>query len=398
VLTLLSIFVESEHSRRALAALLVFALIHAVGTVGYLLIGGPATTVIDALYMTFISVATIGYAEVVDLSASPAGRVFTMVIALLGIGTMTFLFSTVTAFVLETNQSSSYRRRRMQARIARLDGHYIVCGAGRIGGHVVAELQAGRQTWVALDTDPAALAGAEVVLFCVKSRDTDTGGRALAPLLRPDAVLVSLQNGVDNPVRLRAASGRDTLAAAVYVACSMSGPGEVRHAGRGDLILGPVPGASGASGLAQAQRVAALFERAGVPCPVVPDARPALWEKLVMNCVFNAISALGRARYARLVADAGARALMAEVVAECVAVAGSEGVPLPPTERLVADALRLGAAMADATSSMAQDLAAGRPTEIDALNGLVVRLGEAAGVPVAVNRALSTLVRLAEAG
>ena len=157
MLTLLSIFVESEHSRRALAALLVFALIHAVGTVGYLLIGGPATTVIDALYMTFISVATIGYAEVVDLSASPAGRVFTMVIALLGIGTMTFLFSTVTAFVLETNQSSSYRRRRMQARIARLDGHYIVCGAGRIGGHVVAELQAGRQTWVALDTDPAAL-------------------------------------------------------------------------------------------------------------------------------------------------------------------------------------------------------------------------------------------------
>ena len=262
-------------------------------------------------------------------------------------------------------------------------------------------LHAGGQRQVApvtADTDPAALAGAEVVLFCVKSRDTDTGGRALAPLLHPDAVLVSLQNGVDNPVRLRMASGRDTLAAAVYVACSMSAPGEVRHAGRGDLILGPVPGASGATGLAQAQRVAALFERAGVPCPVVPDARPALWEKLVMNCVFNAISALGRARYARLVADAGARALMAEVVAECVAVAGSEGVPLPPTERLVADALRLGAAMADATSSMAQDLAAGRPTEIDALNGLVVRLGEAAGVPVAVNRALSTLVRLAEAG
>lgn len=158
MLTLLSIFVESEHSRRALAALLVFALIHVVGTVGYLLIGGPATTVIDALYMTFITVATIGYAEVVDLGASPAGRVFTMLIALLGIGTMTFLFSTVTAFVLETNQNSSYRRRRMQARIAQLDGHYIVCGAGRIGGHVVAELQTGRQTWVAVDTDPAALA------------------------------------------------------------------------------------------------------------------------------------------------------------------------------------------------------------------------------------------------
>lgn len=262
-------------------------------------------------------------------------------------------------------------------------------------------LHAGGQRRVAAvsaDTEPAALAHAEVVLFCVKSRDTDTGGRALAPLLRPDAVLVSLQNGVDNPLRLRAAAGRDALAAAVYVACSMSAPGEVRHAGRGDLILGPVPGASGASGPVEAQRVAALFERAGVPCPVVPDARPALWEKLVMNCVFNALSALGRSRYARLVADAGARALMAEVVAECVAVAGSEGVPLPPAEQLVADAIRLGTAMSGATSSMAQDLAAGRPTEIDALNGLVVRLGEAAGVPVPVNRALSTLVRLAQAG
>lgn len=290
------------------------------------------------------------------------------------------------------------------ARLALAGAPVTLIGRGphveAIRAHGLILEQGGMRTTVpvAADTDPAAVANADLVLFCVKSRDTDTGGRALAPLLRPGAVLVSLQNGVDNPVRLRAASGRDALAAAVYVACSMAAPGEVRHAGRGDLILGPVPGASGASGLAQAQRVAALFERAGVPCPVVPDARPALWEKLVMNCVFNAISALGRSRYARLVADAGARALMAEVVAECVAVAGSEGVPLPPSERLVADALRLGAAMADATSSMAQDLAAGRPTEIDALNGLVVRLGEAAGVPVAVNRALSTLVRLAEAG
>jgi 2-dehydropantoate 2-reductase len=201
--------------------------------------------------------------------------------------------------------------------------------------------------------------------------------------------------------RIRTAAGFDALAAVVYVACSMAGPGHVRHAGRGDLVLGALrDGSEGPDGVcdeATVARVAAVFERAGIPCPVSSDVRVDLWVKLVMNCVFNPVSALGRARYARLVGDADARTLMRAVVEECVAVASADGVALPTAEALFADAMRLGQAMAGATSSTAQDLAAGRPTEIDALNGLVARRGAALGVPVPVNQALAALVRLAQA-
>jgi voltage-gated potassium channel len=157
LLSLVATLVESGYARRLRWALATFALIHAAGTAGFLWIGGASTTPVDALYMTFITVSTIGFGEVVDLTGHPGGRLFTIVIALLGIGTMTFLFSTVTAFVLETNQNRSYRRRRVQDRIARLNEHYVVCGAGRIGGYVIDELEASGLSWVAIDSDPAVL-------------------------------------------------------------------------------------------------------------------------------------------------------------------------------------------------------------------------------------------------
>ena len=255
---------------------------------------------------------------------------------------------------------------------------------------------------VQADTSPTAARGADMVLFCVKSRDTDLGARTLTPLLRPGAVVVSLQNGVDNVARMREAAGLDALAAVVYVACSMSGPGQVRHAGRGDLILGAVAGGTGGTGRmgrtddATIARIAACFERAGVPCPVSADVRVDLWVKLVMNCVFNAISALGRSHYARLVDDPLVREVMRDVIVECEAVARADGVPLTKVDELHDAAMRLGAAMAQATSSTAQDLAAGRPTEIDSLNGYIARRGAALNVPVPVNRALQALVRLVE--
>jgi 2-dehydropantoate 2-reductase len=262
---------------------------------------------------------------------------------------------------------------------------------------------AGTKTSVRLTatTEPDAVSNADLVLFCVKSRDTDNGARAIAARLKPGAVVVSLQNGVDNVARMRAAAGLDALAAVVYVACSMAGPGHVRHAGRGDLVLGDLPGAADV-GLPHrvdrqaSARIAAVFERAGVPCPVSGDVRIDLWVKLVMNCVFNPISALGRAHYARLVADAPTRVMMRDVIAECVQVARADGVNLPSVDELLQSALTLGHAMAQATSSTAQDLAAGRPTEIDSLNGYVARRAGELHLAAPVNHALRALVKLAE--
>src|SRR5690606_22313918 len=94
-----------------------------------------------------------------------------------------------------------------------------------------------RRVRIAADTGPGSVRDADLVLFCVKTRDTDDGARALAPLLRANAIVASLQNGVDNVPRLREA-GVDALAAVVYVATSMPAPGHLLHAGRGDLVIG----------------------------------------------------------------------------------------------------------------------------------------------------------------
>lgn len=263
----------------------------------------------------------------------------------------------------------------------------------------------GVQHRVRIDTDtrPEAVRGADVVLFCVKARDTEAAARQIVPLLRPGATVVSLQNGVDNVERMRGA-GIDALGAVVYVAAAMTGLGHLRHSGRGDLVVGEYgrrpeereAQASAAAPSARALAIARLFERAGVPCRVEADVRAALWDKLVMNCAYNAISALGRARYGAIIDDADVRALMRETIDECVAVAHADGVPLADADAQYDAAMRLGEAMRGASSSMEQDLSNGRLTEIDSLNGYVVRRGAALGVATPTNRMLTTLVRLLE--
>lgn len=295
-----------------------------------------------------------------------------------------------------------------------------VVGAGAVGGYFGGMLaragapvtMIGRQTFadavkrngLILDTlqfqetvrpeaaaEMSAARGAEVLLFCVKTTDTETAARELAPFLSPHAIVVSMQNGVDNVARIRAASGMDALPAAVYVAASVPEPGRIKHVGRGDLVIGPQS--------ERTQRVAGLFERAGVPCRLSDNVEGELWAKLVMNCAANAVSALGRVTYGEIVASEEARKLVAQVVTEVLAVARAAGIRVSGMENPQAGitaALKLAKVMSRATSSTAQDLARGKRTEIDSLNGYVAHRGEALGVPAPVNHALYTLVKLAE--
>jgi len=123
------------------------------GTFGYWLIGGRQYSLLDTLYMTVITIATIGYSEVVDLSHNPVGRIFTMVIAVLGIGTFAYIFTNLTALVVEGELSKSFRRRRMEKMIEHFQNHYIICGIGRVGFHIVNELCATRRPHVIVDMD-----------------------------------------------------------------------------------------------------------------------------------------------------------------------------------------------------------------------------------------------------
>lgn len=252
---------------------------------------------------------------------------------------------------------------------------------------------------MAASTDVAVARDAEIVLFCVKSFDTENAAKMLAPYLARETIVISIQNGVDNVSRIREISGVDAIAAAVYVAVELPAPGTIRHFGRGDLLVGELPGGIALSDARSQRRcdvIASLFVRAGVPCKVSNDITADLWTKLVMNCAYNAISALSRTRYGPLVSEPLARDLMAQVVHEILAIAPSCGVRMPRGTSILDDVWRLADGMPGAISSMAQDLAGGRRTEIDSLNGYVTRRGAEFGIPTPVNRTLLALVKLLE--
>jgi 2-dehydropantoate 2-reductase len=235
-------------------------------------------------------------------------------------------------------------------------------------------------------TEAAAVAGADLVLFAVKSPDTETAGEQIRQYLAPGALVLCLQNGVDNAERLRAVlPGVSVAAAVVYVATEMAGPGHLRHHGRGELVIEPAP---------RSAEVAQALIAAGVPTEVSDNVRGALWAKLILNCAYNALSAVGRVPYGELVQRPGVLGVMRDAVAECRAVAAADGVTLPGD--VDAAVRRIAETMPTQFSSTAQDLMRGKPSEIDFLNGYVVRRGEALGVPTPANRVLWAVVKLVE--
>ena len=244
---------------------------------------------------------------------------------------------------------------------------------------------------VEASTELSAVRGADIVLFCVKTTDTAETARQLAPLLGPEAVVVSLQNGVDNAQQIRAASGIAAVACVVYVGAGVKSPGHVQHFGRGDLVVGPKT--------ERISRLADQFVRCGVPCRVSDNIEGELWTKLVINGGLNAISALGHAKYGRIADSPAACQMMRTVVDEMVAVARAAQLVLPGMEDNAAawaGVMKIATQLSGQFSSTGQDLERGKRTEIDSLNGYVARRGAELGVPTPVNQALYALVKLAE--
>jgi 2-dehydropantoate 2-reductase len=244
---------------------------------------------------------------------------------------------------------------------------------------------------VEASTEMSAARGADLVLFCVKTTDNAEAARQLAPCLPHGASVISLQNGVDNVQQIQGSANIDALPAVVYVAASRPEPNVVKHVGRGDLVVGPPSD--------KVTAIAETFRRATIPCRISDNIEGELWVKLIWNCALNAISALGRTRYGRIAESADARTLVEEVVREVLAVASAARVTVPAVESAgtaLAGSLKIATQMSDAYSSTAQDVMRGKRTEIDSLNGYIVRRGAELGVPTPINHALFTLVKLLE--
>jgi 2-dehydropantoate 2-reductase len=234
-------------------------------------------------------------------------------------------------------------------------------------------------------TEASAVRGTQLVLFCVKSTDTESAAAAIKPHLAPDALVLSLQNGVENADRLRALLPPEVIAAAVYVGTEMVGPGHVRHHGRGELVIEQ----SKAS-----EEIARTLIAAGVPTDISDNVRGALWAKLITNCAYNALSAITQLPYGRLVKGEGVTVVLRDLVAECVAVAKADGVTLPGDVN--AAVRKIAETAAGQYASTAQDLARGKRSEIDYLNGFIVRRGAALGIATPANRLLHAIVKLIE--
>ncbi|MFZ1975239.1 MAG: 2-dehydropantoate 2-reductase [Candidatus Acidiferrales bacterium] len=252
---------------------------------------------------------------------------------------------------------------------------------------------------VEASTDPAAVAGADVVLFCVKGQDNEKSSQAIAPHLAPGAIVVSLQNGVDNVETIQAASGIDALPAVVYIAAELPEPGRVKHLGRGELAIGELTsGASSSSPSShslRAEKIAALFTSAGVRCRISDYIEADIWAKFILNCAGNAVAAIAQCSYAEAVKNSASRELMRRLIEETTAVGRAAGIRLPDL-KILEDGIKTLGSFGNATSSTAHDLARGKKTEIESLNGYVVRRGQEFGVATPCSFSVYAMVKLLE--
>jgi 2-dehydropantoate 2-reductase len=240
--------------------------------------------------------------------------------------------------------------------------------------------------------EPSGVRDADLVLVCVKSADTESAAKAIAPHLAKNVVLVSLQNSIGNVERIRAQAERPVAAGIVYTAANMPGPGHVKHTGGGSIVLGGLP----AWGIDDAKlaMIKQTFDAAKIPMEISSSIELGLWTKLMQNCCYNAVCALTEKPYGEMAATPEVRELMGQAGYEVVALAQRKGVPLQ--RDAVEAALNRVVTMATTMSSTAQDLMKGKPTEIDYLNGLIARESKALGLAAPINAALAALVKLKE--
>ena len=241
----------------------------------------------------------------------------------------------------------------------------------------------------------SSLQTADLVLFCVKSTDSASVALQIDPYLAPHALIMSLQNGVENAALIAQQIPHAVIPCVVYVASEITAPGCVKHHGRGDLVIGTMQPSRLIDPQKTLQEIVELFGSAQVPVQISQNVMAELWSKLMINCAFNAISGLAQIQYGKLAALASVRSTQTALVKEVIAVAHADGIHLSEAVALQA-VEQISVTMESQKSSTAQDMARSKPSEIDHLNGFIVRRGQALGVATPVNQALFALVKLVE--
>ena len=226
--------------------------------------------------------------------------------------------------------------------------------------------------------DPAEIGPVDVVLFCVKSYDTEAAAAGLGALLHGETAVVSLQNGIDNEEKLAAAIGWEhVLGGSAYILGTVREPGVVEASGPRRIVFGEWTGGELS---ARVRAIVEVFERGGVDAHAAPDVRVAKWEKFTLLAAFSAMSAAVRLGLGEIRDAPAARAMLHALMTEAWTVGRAEGVGLDDDLVDRQHALLMAQAP-DATASLRYDLVTGHRMELEALQGVVVRLGRRHGIP-----------------
>jgi 2-dehydropantoate 2-reductase len=247
---------------------------------------------------------------------------------------------------------------------------------------------------VKASSDLSTLKDADLVLLSVKSLDTERTLAEVKSVLPSKAVILSLQNGVANIDIASKIITNPVYAAVVYVAAGMIGQSTMKHHGRGELLVGSL-GVASPTDDQNLSEICKLFEGTGVPCSIAPQIKRDMWLKFLVNCSFNAISGIGQISYGEMVKSPAIVKLIEEITKEFLAIAALEDVNITMAEAFAAND-SIARTMVTQVSSTAQDLAKGKMTEMDFLNGYIVELGKRHGVPTAYNESVHALVKMME--
>lgn len=242
---------------------------------------------------------------------------------------------------------------------------------------------------VRVTAEPSSVSQPELVLFAVKAYDTQAAAEHAAPLFRGAASALTLQNGLGNVEALQKALGCERVVGGVTAqAATLIAPGQVHHAGTGNTCVGE-PSGELTERLAS---IASAFSSAGLYTEFTTELPSVLWSKLAVNAGINPVATLAQVRNGGILESAALRALLRGAVLEVAAVAKAKGIRLSP-EDPVEHAEGICQRTANNINSMLQDVSRRRRTEVEAINGAVVREGRAAGVTTPVNEVLYWLVR-----
>lgn len=238
-------------------------------------------------------------------------------------------------------------------------------------------------------SDPRDLPRPDLVILSVKAYDLDEVLAQIEPVMTDRTVLLTLQNGVDTEDRILARFQRDCVVGGVaFIYSKIVQPGVIDHYKRGAVAIGEFMGHTSE----RVRQIADLFAQAGVPCQVSEDIRRAKWEKMCWNCVFNPLTVIVNDRVAKALDHPEMLSVIHGIVGEVAAVAAGLNVPL--AEDIADKVVRWSEEVRDIHTSMYDDWKAGRPTEIEALNGYIVRKGRELGIPTPLNEALTAMIKV----